>query len=209
MSRLPSLLKSPIPTLRHQPVGVRSAALVKPLPSPVHSSTVPKNRAATMSSFPSPLMSANCASDTWRSPSKPLRYCAVASVNPPLPSLSHSALWLNDGKGGFTDATAQYLKGFDGDRQVSEAQFADINGDGKLDIVAARFFGTVELWTGDGKGFTKAADLTPTGWWRSVGIGDFNNDGNLDIVAGNVGENTKYHPKDKQPITLYAGDFDH
>jgi hypothetical protein len=120
-----------------------------------------------------------------------------------------SALWLNDGHGKFTDATGQYLKGFDGERQVAEAQLADINGDGKLDIVCARFFGKVELWAGDGKAFSKGGDLTPTGWWRSLGVGDFNNDGKLDVVAGNVGDNTKYHPKPGQPITLYANDFDH
>ena len=45
---------------------------------------------------------------------------------------------------------------------------ADLNGDGKQDIVAARFFGTVELWTGNGATFTKAGDLTNSGWWRSL-----------------------------------------
>jgi hypothetical protein len=119
-----------------------------------------------------------------------------------------SALWLNDGKGVFTDATAAWLPGVNAGGQIADAQFADFTGDGRPYLVLARLYGNVELWSSDGKTFTKSGDLTEVGWWRSVGIGDFDNDGDFDLLAGNLGKNTKYSPKPAMPVTTYMADFD-
>ena len=72
-----------------------------------------------------------------------------------------SALWLNDGKGVFTDATSSWLAAFNQGLPVGEAQFADLTGDGKPDLIAARNFGAVELWAGTGTGFALPAHDRP------------------------------------------------
>jgi hypothetical protein len=47
-----------------------------------------------------------------------------------------------------------------------------------------------------------------TGWWSSLVAGDFDNDGDMDYIAGNTGLNTLYRANDKEPVTIYAADFD-
>ncbi|MEP0814071.1 MAG: VCBS repeat-containing protein [bacterium] len=91
---------------------------------------------------------------------------------------------------------------------VSEAQFADIDGDGRQDLILATEFGHVQIWKNDDGKLAKFADAGPSGMWTSLGIGDFDNDGDLDIVAGNWGQNVKYHPSSDKPWTVICDDFD-
>jgi hypothetical protein len=49
---------------------------------------------------------------------------------------------------------------------------------------------------------------TETGWWGSLVAGDFDNDGDMDYIAGNAGQNTLYRASSKEPVCIYAADFD-
>ncbi|MEO5599995.1 MAG: VCBS repeat-containing protein, partial [Cyclobacteriaceae bacterium] len=47
-----------------------------------------------------------------------------------------------------------------------------------------------------------------SGWWNSLTAGDFDNDGDMDYIAGNLGLNTRYKGSEKEPLCIYAGDYD-
>jgi len=96
---------------------------------------------------------------------------------------------------------------------ITDAQWADLNQDGFLDLVlVGDWMPITVLINKAGKSFenqTKAYGLEQTqGLWNTLEIADFNQDGLLDIVAGNAGTNGKWQANPKQPIRLYLDDFD-
>jgi hypothetical protein len=67
-----------------------------------------------------------------------------------------------------------------------DAEVADLDGDGDLDIVIANEFGSNILLLNDGSGsFSDASDLLPSASHDSedIGIADFDTDGDLDIIV--------------------------
>ncbi|MEO6288888.1 MAG: VCBS repeat-containing protein, partial [Ginsengibacter sp.] len=47
-----------------------------------------------------------------------------------------------------------------------------------------------------------------SGWWNSITAADFDNDGDIDYVVGNLGLNSRHHASIKEPLCIYAKDFD-
>lgn len=46
------------------------------------------------------------------------------------------------------------------------------------------------------------------GWWNSLSAGDFDKDGDIDYLSGNLGLNSRFKASPKQPVCIYANDYD-
>jgi hypothetical protein len=127
------------------------------------------------------------------------------------PSAPRSFLFRNVG-GRFVDVTDDVAPGLRNIGMVTAAVWADVDHDGRPDLLLATEWGPIVYFHNTGHGlenWTKKAGLADrTGWWSSLAVADLKGDGHLDIIAGNVGLNTKYHATPSEPTVLYSGDLD-
>lgn len=103
---------------------------------------------------------------------------------------SGAQLYLNDGTGVFTDATAQLpnVATPDGTTPV-DVDFFDADGDFDLDILLDSHEDSERLWINDGAGtFTDVSDTFPNGGNLSYGptTCDVDGDGDLDVLIDNA-----------------------
>ena len=112
----------------------------------------------------------------------------------------------------FEDITAQIAPELMKPGIVKDAKWADLNGDGKLDLVIVGEWMPVMIFINENGSLRNASSEYGTeklkGWWYSVEVADLNNDGKLDIILGNVGLNTKFKASEKEPFYVFADDFD-
>ncbi|WP_219124793.1 VCBS repeat-containing protein [Mucilaginibacter sp. 21P] len=128
------------------------------------------------------------------------------------PEMPDSYLLLNDGKGHFTDATATYNASLKKIGMVTDAAWADMNHDGKPDLILAGEWMPITVFLNlNGKlidATEKYLGKKYSGWWNCLKVQDINHDGQPDIVAGNLGLNTQCKASYKEPAELYYKDFD-
>ncbi|MCU0450412.1 MAG: VCBS repeat-containing protein [Bernardetiaceae bacterium] len=126
----------------------------------------------------------------------------------PLPPRSY--LLQNNGRGQFTDVTAQLAPGLVQPGMVAAALWADYDGDTWPDLLLAGEYLPLSFFRNE-KGQRLAA-LAPlphsTGWWNSLATADFDRDGDPDFVAGNLGLNSIFKASPTQPVCVYAKDYD-
>lgn len=107
-------------------------------------------------------------------------------VNGRYPAGERNKLYINNGDGTFRDASAE--AGVADPHWGLGAAFADVNGNGHLDLFVSNYVGPNTLYLNDGTGrFTEAgeaAGLANLGWGKGPTFGDFDHDGRLDLYEG-------------------------
>jgi enediyne biosynthesis protein E4 len=128
------------------------------------------------------------------------------------PKSSSSLLLINDGRGHFTNETAQKAPIFSNLGMVTDAILADLNNDGQEELIVCGEWAAIRVFSfQNGQMQDKTSDFmseTLTGWWNTLTVADLDKDGDLDVIAGNWGKNAPFKPTKEQPMTLYYDDFD-
>jgi enediyne biosynthesis protein E4 len=119
-----------------------------------------------------------------------------------------SYLLVNNGKGVFTINPTPFSE----TGMVTDAQWSDVNKDGRKDLVICYELMPVKIYINAAGGFVdKTGEYFSgpvNGCWFSLTIADVDRDGNEDIIAGNLGSNSPFLVSEKEPAELYYADFD-
>jgi hypothetical protein len=121
-----------------------------------------------------------------------------------------SFILMNDGKGKFTDVAASKNPAIARIGMVSKAVVADIDGDGKNELIIVGEWMAPRIFTFEKDSFKEIkSNLNElSGWWQTVAATDVDGDGKTDLVLGNIGENFYLHPAADAPVKLWMADFD-
>ena len=123
-----------------------------------------------------------------------------------------SMLLRNDGKGHFTDVTAQLAPALVHVGMVTDAVWQDIDGDRRPDLIVVGEWMPITVFHNAGGGRLVKSVVRglehSSGWWNRIVAGDFTGDGKTDFIVGNLGNNSRLHATPTEPVTMYVKDFD-
>jgi enediyne biosynthesis protein E4 len=121
-----------------------------------------------------------------------------------------SFLYLNDGKGHFTDIAATRNPDIAHVGMVTGACWANISGGRDKDLIIAGEWMSPRIFSFKKDHFeeikTNLNNLS--GWWESIAVADLNGDGKTDLILGNIGENFYLRPDSARPVKLWVNDYD-
>lgn len=120
-----------------------------------------------------------------------------------------SVLLENTGSGQFLDVTDKKAAALKELGMVTDAQWADINGDSRPELVIVGDWMPVTVFGYRNNRLEKISEIPhSSGWWNCLAIADIDGNGTPDLMAGNFGENSNIRFDPAHPGRLYVDDFD-
>lgn len=127
------------------------------------------------------------------------------------PKTPNSFILINE-NGVFSDHTRSWNKSIAFLGMVTDAEFADLDGDSLQDLIVCGEWMPIRFFRNTGDILTEKTndwgDPSKQGWWSSVEVSDLDQDGDLDVLAGNLGLNNKFRPSPENPLQVFMSDFD-
>lgn len=124
------------------------------------------------------------------------------------PEAPVSYLLQNTGNGQFKPVAIPFARV----GMVTDAQWADLDADGRADLILCGEFMPIKIYQNTKEGFVdKTKAYFPDeekGLWLSLNVVDVDGDGLNDILAGNLGSNSQIKFSAKEPVELVYADFD-
>jgi len=121
-------------------------------------------------------------------------------------------IWINDGKGSFTDQTKQLAPKFLNLGMLTDSGFTDLDKDGKPELIVLgeampiRIFSYQEnMWQETTLNYFEIHQI---GFWNDLTLADWDGDGFVEILAGNLGENSQIKASNSHPAEILYKDFD-
>lgn len=116
----------------------------------------------------------------------------------------------NKGDGSFTDATERYAYDLKDAGMMTDAIWADADGDGKKDLITVSEWGRPNIYKNSGRRLDRLSTSLDSlyGWWNTVEAADLDNDGDTDFILGNQGSNVPYKASAEHPMKLWINDYD-
>lgn len=129
------------------------------------------------------------------------------------PESPRSYVLINDGQGRFSDQTSRLAPALQRPGMVSDAAFADLNADGKTELVVVGEFMPIRVFTleeGTLAERTERFFSQPQRGvcWNKLLVEDLDGDRRPELVVGNMGLNTQLRASARQPAELIFKDFD-
>ncbi len=120
-----------------------------------------------------------------------------------------SVLLRNMGQGRFEDVTAALAPELLQAGMITDAQWADIDGDGKPELIVVGDWMPVSIFKYANGKLKKQSEIPhSSGWWNCITVADIDGNGTLDLVVGNMGLNSSIKADSLHPARLFVGDFD-
>ncbi|HVZ26881.1 MAG TPA: VCBS repeat-containing protein [Sediminibacterium sp.] len=120
-----------------------------------------------------------------------------------------SVLLENMGGAQFRDVTETQAPILKEIGMVTDAQWADINGDNRPELVVVGDWMPVTVLGYRNNRLEKISEVPhSSGWWNCLRIADLDGNGTPDLLAGNFGQNSNIRFDPAHPGRLYVDDFD-
>ncbi len=124
----------------------------------------------------------------------------------------NSYLLINNGKGNFKDATAQFAPSLRKCGMVTDAVWADYDKDGDPDLIVVGDWMPVKIFENnkDKLAENKSSKVLDAvkGFWQTIKAEDFDRDGDVDFIVGNLGINTKFKKGNSSGLKMFVKDID-
>lgn len=128
------------------------------------------------------------------------------------PQPGTSGIFINDGKGNFSEETKNIAADLTNIGMVKDAIWTDLNQDGNIDLIIVGEWMPISFWINNGRQLINETEKylpsSPVGWWNSIEVADLDGNGLNDFIVGNLGLNYKYKASPEKPFTIYGKDFD-